>query len=159
MGPDETLFRDHLESDAFLAGAARGKWRLHGGPEDIVWPNPIFWIQSARKFSPGEGVFLRFDLQNYPQQAPTSCPWNAQSNTRLDHKEWPKGGGNVSRVFNSGWNGSALYAPCDRIAMVRHETWATIHFAWWWKSSFTFVRYLEFVHNCLNPAGHEEKGA
>ena len=155
MGPDETLFREHLESVAFSAGVVRGKWRLHGGPEGITWPNPIFWIRSAKKFSSSGGVFLRFDLQHYPQ-APTSCPWNVEANLRLDYHQWPKGGGNVSRVFKPSWNGSALYAPCDRIAMVKHDVCASTHSAWWWKSNFTFVRYLEFVHNCLNPIGNEE---
>src|SRR5579862_4288779 len=99
MGPDESLFREHLESDGFLAGVARGQWRLHGGPEDILWPNPIFWVRSAKTFTPCSGVLLRFDLQKYPQQAPTACPWNVETNSRLDNNDWPKGGGNVSRVF------------------------------------------------------------
>jgi hypothetical protein len=156
MGPDETLFGEHLQADSFLAGVARGNWKLHGRPEDIIWPNPIFWIQSQKRFAASGGVFLRFDLQQYPQQAPTSCPWSVEANSCLEHNRWPKGGGNVSRVFNPGWNGAALYAPCDRIAMVDHKAWANMHSAWWWRSSFTFVRYLEFVHNCLNPGGSDE---
>src|SRR5882724_11972204 len=156
MGPDEAMFRQHLEDDAFLAGVARGKWKLHGGVEAIAWPNLVFWMRSSERYTPDKGVFLQFDLQNYPQQAPTSCPWDAEKNVRLDPGRWPKGPGNVSRVFKPGWNGAAaLYAPCDRLAMPQHEGWIIQHPRWWWKSSFTFLRYLEFVYECLNPCNVE----
>jgi hypothetical protein len=156
MAPDESIFREHLHSDAFLAGVARGKWRLEHGQEGITWPHPIFQIQARQKVTGGRDLLLRFDLQNYPQQAPTSCPWNLESNSPLDPALWPIGPGNVSRVFNPNWNRSALYAPCDRLAMVNHESWSGTHSAWWWNPTFSFVRYLEFVFICLNPCGNEE---
>jgi hypothetical protein len=157
MDPDETIFREHLGSDTFLAGVARRMWKLCGGLEGINWPHPIFSVQAMKEFIPSGGVFLRFDLRNYPQQAPTACPWNVETNSPLDPPFWPKGPGNVSRVFNPNWNRSALYAPCDRVAMINHEHWVGTHAAWWWKCTFSFVRYLEFVHICLNPCGSEEQ--
>jgi len=158
MSPDEALFREHLESSIFLAGVRRGRWKLQGEPKSIIWPHPIFWIEAAKRFISNGGLFLHFDLQGYPQ-APTACPWNIETAAPLEPSLWPRGMGNVSRVFNPNWNRSALYAPCDRMAMVNHEAWKTKHSAWWWNSKFTFVRYLEFVHLCLNPYGNEREDA
>lgn len=151
MGPDEALFREHLASDAYVIGEARGKWQLVGGPDVIVWPNPVFCVQANRRFVPSGKLYLRLDLLHYPQHAPTGCPWNIEANARLDSGQWPKGGGNVSRVFNPAWNPSALYAPCDRVAMGGHDAWQQRFPNWWWKPTFTFIRYLQFVHITLNP--------
>lgn len=160
MGPDEALFREHLEADSFQVGLAREKWGLEGGPEKIIWPAPIFWVQSHKRFVTAGRLYLQLNLSNYPQQAPTGCPWNIDNNGRLDNSQWPKGGGNVSRVFNPGWNASALYAPCDRIAMNGHDAaWKDKLSAWWWTPTFTFVRYLEFVHITLNPYELEPQAA
>jgi hypothetical protein len=156
MGPDEIIFRQHLGADAFLTGEARGRWRLCGEVDAIVWPNAVFWIRARTKFVGTGGVNLRLDLHNYPQSAPTGCPWNVDTNSLLEPSLWPKGGGNVSKVFNPNWNRTALYAPCDRAAMINHQGWSVTHPGWWWTPSFTFVRYLEFVHICLNPASNEE---
>jgi hypothetical protein len=64
MAPDEIIFRQHLGADAFLAGEARGRWRLSGEVASIVWPNAVFWIQARTKFVSTGGVNLRFDLHN-----------------------------------------------------------------------------------------------
>ncbi len=70
---------------------------------------------------------------------------------------WPKGPGNISAVFNPNWNGGiALYAPCDRAAMAGHDAWKVKFPGWWWQSDFTIVKYLEFVHKCVNP-GYERR--
>jgi hypothetical protein len=148
MSPDEAIFRDHLTGAPFQSGADAGKWALQG---QIAWPTAVFWIQSATRFVAAGRVLLKFDLQNYPQLAPTASPWDDEKHDLLNPEVWPKGPGNVSAVFNPRWNPRALYAPCDRVAMQGHEAWMTKFPQWWWNSSFTFVHYLEFVHRCLNP--------
>jgi hypothetical protein len=154
MSPDECSLKSHLIEAPFLSGVDAGKWGLCGEIEAIVWPTAIFWVQSEHRFMPAGRIFLKFNLQQYPQNAPTACPWDNEKNTRLDSSLWPKISGNMSGVFNPNWNPCALYAPCDRIAMQGHHPWREKFPLWWWQSNFTIVRYLEFVHQCLNPA-HE----
>ena len=155
MTPDECLFRTHLEEVSFFSGVDRRRWDLAGDIQAIKWPCPIFWVQAAPRLMPDGRIFLKFNLENYPQIAPTSCPWDITQDCKLPHTSWPKGSGNVSAVFNPAWNGgTALYAPCDRIAMQGHEPWQNIFPQWWWRSNFTIVKYLEFVHQCLN-SGYE----
>jgi len=149
-GPDECLFRLHLEQPSFQLGAALGNWGLNGAADNICWPHVVLWVKTEKRFAPEGRVTLRFTLDGYPQQAPTACPWDVGHDTPLAVEHWPKGEINVSRVFKPSWNSSALYAPCDRIAMNGHDIWRQQHTGWWWQPDFTIVRYLEFVHSCLN---------
>lgn len=152
MRPDERLFRAHLEEAPFLSGADIGKWALHGEPKDIAWPNATLWVAADSQVYAPAKVYLRFDLTEYPTTAPTACPWNIQTNARLEDAAWPKLTGKFMRVFRHDWHiKNALYAPCDRLAMKDHETWKQQFPAWWWQPDFTIVKYLGFVHLCLNP--------
>ena len=151
LTPDESLFRQHLEEPTFLLGAALAKWGLHEPIEKCVWPHAVIWVTSHRSLMAQGRVYLRFTLDGYPQQAPTGCPWDAGGNSALAPSHWPRGEVNVSRVFKPSWNATALYAPCDRVAMNGHGPWQQQFPRWWWQSDFTIVRYLEFVHECLNP--------
>lgn len=154
MKPNETLLMAHLGSAPFLAGVDSGKWGLHGTPETVNLSFPVIWVRGDKRFVPEGRVHLRFDTADYSQQAPTACPWDVKENRQLAPVLWPRGDG-VSVVFNPAWNAGALYAPCDRVAMQGHDTWRGLCPQWWWQSSFTIVRYLEFVYACLNPADHE----
>lgn len=156
MSPDEALFRSHLEDAPFLAGVDAGQWALHGDLAENFWPHPIVWVKADEDLIAVGKVFLHFTVDGYPQTAPTACPWDITNNCRLDSALWPKGPGNVSKVFNPAWNnGVALYAPCDRIAMPGHESWRPQFPNVWWEPSRTIVVYLEFVHSCLNRRKYE----
>ncbi len=37
----------------------------------------------------------------------------------------------------------ALYAPCDRVAMVGHGAWKTAHAYWWWTPDKSITHYLD----------------
>lgn len=154
MKPDESLFRVHLESAPFLAGCDSGKWGLHGTADTTVGAFPVLWVRADKRVVPEGRVYLRFTIDNYPQLAPTACPWDINANTKLAIARWPKGGP-VSVVFNPAWNNNALYSPCDRVALAGHEAWKSLSPQWYWQPTFTVVKYLEFVHVCLNPADHE----
>lgn len=155
MTPDECIFRGHLEEVPFVSGVDRQKWDVVGGIQTLRWPCPVIWVQAAPRLMSDGRIFLKFDLTNYPQIAPTSCPWDIPIDNKLPFASWPKGPGNVSAVFNPGWNGgNALYAPCDRLAMPGHEPWQNQLPQWWWRSDFTIVKYLDFVYQCLN-SGYE----
>lgn len=154
MKPNESLLKAHLESAPFLAGADRGKWGLFGEIESLDLTNPIIWVRADKRMVPDGRLHLRFNTDNYPQQAPTACPWDVKSNGKLAPSLWPKGG-NASSVFNPAWRDHALYAPCDRLAMINHETWRSQSPQWWWQADFTITKYLDFTHLCLNPADYE----
>ena len=115
---------------------------------------PDTLVRSDKRIQPNGRIYLRFNIDNYPQLAPTGCPWEIDTNAKLAPALWPKGGA-ISTVFNPSWNDHALYAPCDRLAMQGHEAWRTLSPQWWWQPTFTIIKYLEFVHVCLNPADHE----
>lgn len=151
MRPDEAIFHAHLEEAPFQAGADAGRWGLLGTSADIAWPHPVIWVEADRETMHAGRVYLRFDASGYPQSAPTACPWDSEKNCRLDPAAWPNGPGNVSKVFNPGWNnGTALYAPCDRVAMAGHESWQPQFPSVWWQPSFNIAVYLDFIHSCLN---------
>lgn len=154
MKPNESLFKAHVEGAPFQAGFDVGKWGIHGSLETVDWTFPVIWVRADKRVIQDGRVYLKFNTDNYPQQAPTACPWDINSDVKLAPALWPKGG-NVSTVFNPAWKDHALYAPCDRIAMQGHEAWIGLCPQWWWQSSFTIVRYLEFVYVCLNPSDYE----
>lgn len=155
MIADEALFRAHLEDTAFCSGVDRGRWGFSNGGPCIEWPHCILWVQADRRFAPSGRVALRFTVSDYPVEAPNAQPWDVENNQPLPGNKWPNGPGNVSKVFNPGWNDGALYAPCDRVAIPGHEPWKTTLAQWWWTADKAITLYLEFVHRCLNPRDHE----
>lgn len=118
------------------------------------WPNVVFWICDNSDSKSNDKLFLKFDLTNYPENAPTACPWDFTMSKILEPNKWPKGNKQISTIFNPGWkpNGVyALYAPCDRIAIAGHDQWKLVHPDLYWKPTFTIVKYLNFVFELLNP--------
>ena len=157
MKPDQSLFMSHIEGALFQSGVDAGKWGLSGAPADILWPNPVLWVAADKTIVPAAKIYLRFDLQQYPSVAPTACPWDITTNAKLAHHLYPKLTGKFKLVFRTDWSaGNALYAPCDRTAMEGHHGWKQAYPYWWWSSAFTIVKYLEFVHLCLNPKRYED---
>lgn len=155
MTAEEALFRAHLEGVPFRSGLDRERWGFPGEPS-VAWPHCILWVQCEPRFGASDRLSLRFDVTGYSATAPNAVPWDTEKNQALAGDKWPKGPGNVSKVFNPGWNSGALYAPCDRIAMAGHDAWKTAHPQWWWTPDSEITLYLEFVHRCLNPLDHEQ---
>jgi len=160
MKPDQCLFLAHLEGAAFQVGVDAGKWGLSGVATEIVWPHAMLWV-AADASMVGQGkLFLRFTLDGYPTVAPTACPWDPGTNAKLAAHLYPRLTGKFNRVFRTDWNGgNSLYAPCDRMAMAGHDQWKQAHPYWWWTPEFTIVKYLSFVHLCLNPHRYETAAA
>lgn len=158
MTPDESLFKAHLEEAPFQSGVDAGRWGLQGEVNDIVWPNPVLWVAADKAIMPNARIFLKFTADGYSATAPTSCPWDIGKNLRLEDPLWPKLSGKFAKVFRHDWNvRNALYAPCDRLAMAGHEHWKQQFPFWWWQPHFSIVKYLAFVHMCLNPTRYENK--
>lgn len=156
MKPDQKLFCEHINSASFQIGVDRGKWNVTTNElNDLTWPYVVIWIKAIEKDGFPNKYYFRFDITNYPEQAPTACPWNFEKSMRLEFDKWPKGG-RVTNVFNTGWNnGNSLYCPCDRLAQPNHEQqWTTQFPKLWWKSDFTIVVYLEFIYGLLNSTDY-----
>jgi|SRR5581483_5452562 len=149
MLPDERTFRKHVAGGPFQAGVDRGDWRLIS----IDWPHAIIAVAAPpRAHAPAE-VALRFELSDYPQQLPTAQPWDANAKAPLPDALWPIGD-RVSQVFNPNWNRSALYIPCDRLALAGHEAWLTQHPAHAWNATRDITHYLRVVREVLREPSY-----
>lgn len=145
MLPDERTFSKHLAAGAFLSGVARGDWRLIS----VEWPHALIAVSAAERDGEPSEYALRFELSNYPQLVPTAQPWDAEANAALPASRWPAGG-QANEVFNPNWNATALYLPCDRVALAGHEqAWAG-HTAYLWNPTRDITHYLRIVHRILN---------
>lgn len=132
----------HLGSGRFLAGAAKGRWRL----VELEWPITLIEVvaRDGRRFT------LRFDCTGYADQAPTATLWDTTTRQQLSADRWPRGG-RVSQVFNPGWkNGSALYIPCDRQSIEGHSAWFSEYPWLTWKPERGLLQYIEAVCETLH---------
>lgn len=155
MRPDTAILHQHVNDADFQTGVDNGRWGISNeNSEYPTWPVIIIWIKATPKTNGPERFYFRFDLSGYPSSAPTACPWNIETSTRLDNGSWPKGSRFVSNTFNPGWNPAALYAPCDRIAMQGHDGWRTQFPDLWWQPSFKITVYLNFLHRLLNSSDY-----
>jgi hypothetical protein len=151
MGPDEKVFRTHIERGPFQNGVDRQKWRLLS----IDWPHVLIAISAvAREGTPSAYTF-RFECSNYPQSAPTARPWDNDKNMPLEHKRWPTGRSRVPLAFNPGWNnGQCLYLPCDRLALAGHSQWPTQYPSMIWSSTSDITFYLRIIYDLLNSSDY-----
>jgi hypothetical protein len=144
--PDERTLRAHLEAARFQAGVQAGRWRLL----DLTWPDATFVISAVPRSNGPEEFVLRLDVAGYPHSAPTGSLWDNEAGCSLEPAHRPKGD-RAAHVFRTDWGeGTAMYAPWDRIALGSHADWAQKHphDAWNPTRDITFV--LSNVHNILN---------
>ena len=151
QGVDERVFMDDIEKGPFQSGVARGRWRLIS----VTWPYAIIAVSAApRANSPGE-FFLRFDLRNYPQSPPTARPWDIEQDAPLADSKRPHGASRVPKAFRTDWKeGTALYIPCDRVAIEGHDGWRTQHPSMIWNPVEGITLYLRVVHELLNSSDY-----
>lgn len=147
LPPDQRAFMEQVNGARFLEGVARGDWRL---ARPVEWPYALMAIAAdPRDEAPAE-FFVRFDLRGYPR-APTGTPWDFERDCVLADADRPKGG-NTGMVFRTNWqNGTALYAPFDRVAIEAHDAgWANRYPATKWDESrdfaFILTRLSELLH-------------
>lgn len=150
MTPDMALVRQHLMEAGFQIGVDEGYWGIENDEMLALptWPYLFIWIAARHKPGCPNKYHFRFDVAQYPVVAPNACPWDMQTNLRLPNEKWPNGGGLVTSVFNPGWNPNALYAPCDRLAIIGHN-WSQEFPDYWWNSSSRLEKYLHFIYTRL----------
>jgi hypothetical protein len=153
--PELSLFRVHLEEAPFIAGIDAGRWSLLANEDLTQWPYCRIELRSRPAFSADGHVVLRFNLDGYSATAPTAQPWDPIARTALASNRWPKGSAHLNAIFNPNWNTTALYMPCDRVAMSGHDGWKQTFPQWWWTSKHTITDYLTFVSRHLLPTDNE----
>lgn len=150
--PDERAFCADIARPNFRLAQLDGRWRL----ERLAWPQAMIGV-AARG---GEEFMLRFECTGYPQSPPTATLWDLQRGTILASQCWPKSkGGRVGAVFKSDWKGgSALYLPCDRLAIEGHEHWKAEMPSKIWRPAEGIIQYLELVHELLQCSDYLAPG-
>ena len=138
---DQQAFEADVNSGAFLNGSLSGRWGLGS----IAWPHALIWVRAGD----GSQLLLRFELTNYPRNAPTAQPWDGESNAALSPSRWPRGHDRINAAFKPNWNASALYSPCDRVAIQGHEAWRQQHPSMLWDPAVGIYRYVRVVSDLL----------
>lgn len=138
---DQQAFEADVNSGAFLNGSLTGRW----GVQSMQWPHTFIWVRAGN----GNRLLLRFELTNYPRQAPTAEPWDIEINAPLAPARWPRGDARVTAAFNPIWNAHALYIPCDRVAIQGHEAWRHQHPSMLWDPAAGIHRYVRVVSDLL----------
>jgi hypothetical protein len=147
MPPDERALRIDLDAPPFTIGAALGHWRL----VSLRWPTCVIAVSAAPRPGAPDEVALKFDLSGYPTSAPTSTPWDIDTDGPLEVQKRPSGR-RASCIFRrDGWNnGVCLYAPYDRLAMTGHDNWSIEFPHLWWTGSNDITFYLQHVFDVLH---------
>ncbi len=151
MRLDLACFHEHVASPPFQDGVARGYWDI-ASRDDVEWPYAIMWIDLPGKANSLDKLYLRFHLQDYPSKGPTAVPWDFEKNAKLDSAKWPKGNGDVAKVFRTDWEGAvALYAPWDRFTVEKHDAnWLKTYPGFEWNAARTIVHYLRLTREILH---------
>ena len=151
MGPDERVFRAHLNGGAFQSGVDRGRWRL----VSLAWPYAVIAIAAAARPGGPDAYAFRFEVSNYPQVAPTAQPWDEEGDTPLPVERWPGGHDRVPLAFRPDWQaGQCLYLPCDGRSILGHAEWLTEHPSMIWSPAGDITQYLRIVHDLLASDGY-----
>jgi hypothetical protein len=147
--PSEQAFLADAGKAKFQNGVDKGRWRLVEGSER--WPIVCIEVAALAKLNAPAGYAFRFDLTGYPEQPPTARLWDVTTGSPLLRAKWPGGKGRVTAAFNPDWNAeSAIYLPCDRVALVGHDAWRQQHPHLLWSSRGDITQYLWILYDLLN---------
>lgn len=132
-----------LSSARFLAGVARGQWRL------ISNNFPILLVAVAATepdLSKSEYCF-RFELTGFRATAPEARIWDLKTNELLAPNRRPKGSARVVEAFKA-WGSGTVYRPWDRLAGA-HSDWAQRFPTLLWHPKRDLVFPFEDLHGLL----------
>jgi hypothetical protein len=141
------LFQCHFETSEYQSGEIEGRWGVsattEGRPE---WPIFFFWVASAT----GVVYNFKFDFTDYPNSAPTAVLWDLENKIVLPLEKRPLKTKRQNQVFKI-WGPECNYLPCDRLAIVGHNTWPQEHPELIWDNGKdTFIKYLLELYYILN---------
>jgi hypothetical protein len=139
----QRVAEDLLRQD-FLDGVATGRWRFINQAFPIV----DLAVRATEPDGTRSEYAFRFELTNFPAEAPMVRIWDADAGAPLAKDDRPKGNARVERAFQS-WGDDTVYRPWDRLTGP-HSSNATNfpHLAWRGDRSLMFV--LEDLYALLN---------
>lgn len=143
---EQQVLEEHVNRADFRLARKQRRWDVIS----VDWPNVLIRIFVATRTG-GPGYFdLRFDCVGYASSPPTAILWDSVAGNPLSFARWPAGKHLIPSIFNPGWqNGTALYLPCDRMAIQGHGDWPSRYPNWIWKPQVGIIQYLRIVHALL----------
>jgi hypothetical protein len=142
MSPEEAVRAD-LSTPRFLAGVARGYWRI----ESFLFPTLLVAITAAPIEGGPKEYGFRFELSNFPNSAPEGRIWDLTADTLLEVGARPRGSPRVELAFQA-WGQGTVYRPWDRHAGA-HNNWAIAHREMIWNASRNLTFIMEDLHGLL----------
>jgi hypothetical protein len=146
----EAAVRADLESARFRAGVLREHWKL------VRTDFPL--VQIAVMAVPGcqrrDEFRFRFEVTNFPTQAPEVKIWDPMSDGPLPLAERPNGSALIVDAFKDGWPGAgapSVYRPWERHG-VNHNNWPTTHPHLTWLASRDLAFVLEDLYALINSS-------
>jgi len=142
--------RTDLESARFRAGCARGQWCLDRQVFPVILVAVLVLPGRQRR---GEYSF-RFELTDFPTQAPEVKIWDPIQGTSLPLADRPNGARHIVDAFKDGWPGSgppSVYRPWERHG-VNHNNWPTTHPDLTWHAGRDLAFVLEDLYALINSS-------
>src|ERR1700678_2602199 len=96
MNPEEAV-RVDLSAPSFLAGVARGYWRI----VNFAFPPLLVAITAAPIEGGPKEYGFRFELSNFPNAAPEGRIWHLTADTLLEVDARPRGSPRVEIAFQA----------------------------------------------------------
>lgn len=142
--PSAGRVADELGGADFLAGVGKGRWRI------VRHAFPLLDIAIAATEPDGTAseYVMRFELTNYPAQAPMVRIWDVGADGPLPRERRPQGNPRVALAFQQ-WGEDTVYRPWDRRTGPHNSNAASLpHLAWRPERDLMFM--LEDLHGVLN---------
>lgn len=146
----DAAVRADLESARFRGGVLRGQWRLDRYEFPVI-EIAVMAVPGNQRCS--EFTF-RFEVSNFPTQAPEVKIWDPAKRQPLALAERPKGSARVTDAFKDGWPGEgapSVYRPWERHG-VTHSNWIATHPHLTWHAGRDISFVLEDLHALINPS-------
>jgi hypothetical protein len=142
--PSAVRVAEELGGPDFLTGVGKGRWRV------VRHTFPLLDIAIAATEPDGTAseYVMRFELTNYPAQAPMVRIWDVGSNGPLPRERRPQGNPKVALAFQQ-WGDDTVYRPWDRRTGPHNFNAANLpHLAWRPDRDLMFM--LEDLNGILN---------
>ena len=153
-------FNKDVLDGSFKLAITQEKWGIvDDSDERPTWPFILIWVAAAERENSPNRYYFRFELDNYPSQAPNICIWDYKNNKPLVGTDRPKGVEDAAILFRSdAWEqGLHLYAPYERKALATHPDWLRTYPNMCWKPTDSIIKALENIHETLNSSQYHGK--
>jgi hypothetical protein len=142
--PSVVRISRELEGEAFITGVDRKRWRI----VRHAFPFLHIAITATEPDGAASEYVMRFELTNYPAQAPMVRIWDADADVPLPRERRPQGNAKVVLAFQQ-WGDDTVYRPWDRQTGPHNANAANLpHLAWRSDRDLAFI--LEDIHAILN---------